>query len=160
MANLPREDPRPGRVPHRPVELAPNASAQITSFATANGIIRSMAYTGACWDNVMAESFFATLKTEFYHRRVWPIRKRAKLEVGAWIEDRPVEMAKLVRSRQSRQPIHPASTPSTIRFRAFIPGIAASTSDHFADARISRHVSIQRGPTTKQLLSERARFVF
>ena len=47
-----------------------------------------MAYTGACWDNAMAESFFATLKTDFYHRRVWPIRKQAKLEVGAWIEDR------------------------------------------------------------------------
>ena len=36
----------------------------------------------------MAESFFATLKTEFYHRRVWPTKARAKLEVGAWIEDR------------------------------------------------------------------------
>ena len=36
----------------------------------------------------MAESFFATLKTEFYYRRVWPTRKRAKIEVGAWIEDR------------------------------------------------------------------------
>ena len=129
VTNLPRGDLRPGRVPHRPVELALYASAQITSFATANGIIRSMAYTGACWDNVMAESFFTTLKTEFYHRRVWPIRKRAKL----------------VRSRQSRRPSYPAPT--------------ASTSDHFADARISRHVSIQRGPTTKQLLSERARFV-
>ena len=118
VANLPREDPRPGRVPHRPVELALYASAQITSFATANGIIRSMANTGACS----------------------AIRKRAKLE------DRPVEMAKLVRSRQSRRPSYPAPT--------------ASTSDHFADARISRHVSIQRGPTMKQLLSERARFVF
>ena len=32
----------------------------------------------------MAESFFATLKTEFYHRRVWPTKVRAKLEVGAW----------------------------------------------------------------------------
>ena len=145
VANLPRGDLRPGRVPHRPVELALYASAQITSFATANGIIRSVGYTGACWDNAMAESFFATLRTEFYHRRVWPIRKRAKLEVGAWIEDRPVEMAKLVRSRQSRPPSYPAST--------------ASTSDHFAGTRISRHVSIQRGPTTKQLLSERARFV-
>jgi len=36
----------------------------------------------------MAESFFATLKTEFYYRRVWPTRARAKIEVGAWIEDR------------------------------------------------------------------------
>jgi len=47
-----------------------------------------MGYTGVCWDNAMAESFFATLKTEFYYRRVWPTRKRARLEVGAWIEDR------------------------------------------------------------------------
>jgi transposase InsO family protein len=36
----------------------------------------------------MAESFFATLKTEFYYRRVWPTQTRAKIEVGAWIEDR------------------------------------------------------------------------
>ena len=36
----------------------------------------------------MAESFFATLKTEFYYRRVWPTKNRAKVEVGAWIEDR------------------------------------------------------------------------
>jgi putative transposase len=36
----------------------------------------------------MAESFFATLKTEFYYRRVWPTRARAAREVGAWIDDR------------------------------------------------------------------------
>jgi putative transposase len=64
------------------------ASTQITEFAAANGITRSMGKTGVCWDNAMAESFFATLKTEFYYRRVWPTKTRAKLAVGAWIEDR------------------------------------------------------------------------
>ena len=64
------------------------ASAQITKFARDNGITRSMGLTGICWDNAMAESFFATLKTEFYSRRVWPTKARAKLDVGAWIEDR------------------------------------------------------------------------
>ena len=64
------------------------ASAQITVFAAANGLTRSMGLTGICWDNAMAESFFATLKTEFYYRRVWPAKKRARVEVGAWIEDR------------------------------------------------------------------------
>jgi putative transposase len=64
------------------------ASAQITAFAAANGITRSMGRTGVCWDNAMAESFFATLKTEFYYLRDWPTQSRARLEVGAWIEDR------------------------------------------------------------------------
>lgn len=36
----------------------------------------------------MAESFFATLKTEFYYRRVWTTQAGAKVAVGAWIEDR------------------------------------------------------------------------
>ena len=59
----------------------------MTKFATENGITRSMGLTGI-WDNAMAESFFATLKTEFYYRRVWATKVRAKTEVGAWIEDR------------------------------------------------------------------------
>ena len=47
-----------------------------------------MGYTGICWDNAMAESFFATLKTEFYYRRIWPTRAGAQQAVGAWIEER------------------------------------------------------------------------
>jgi putative transposase len=64
------------------------ASEQITTFAAENGITRSMGYTGICWDNAMAESFFATLKTEFYYRRIWPTRAGASRAVGAWIEER------------------------------------------------------------------------
>jgi putative transposase len=48
------------------------ASAPITEFAAENGITRSMGFTGICWDNAMAESFFATWKTEFYYRRAGP----------------------------------------------------------------------------------------
>ncbi len=36
----------------------------------------------------MAEPFFATLKPEFYHRRVWPTYAGAKLAVGTRIGDR------------------------------------------------------------------------
>jgi transposase InsO family protein len=64
------------------------ASDQIATFCARHELTRSMGYTGVCWDNAMAESFFATLKTEFYYRRVWPTKKRAGLEVGNWIEDR------------------------------------------------------------------------
>src|SRR4029077_8541892 len=64
------------------------ASDQITQVAAQNGITRSMGRTGVCWDNAMAESFFATLKTELYSRPVWPTKAAASPAVGAWIEDR------------------------------------------------------------------------
>jgi putative transposase len=35
------------------------------------GITVSMSRTGNCWDNAVAESFFATLKNELIHRRSW-----------------------------------------------------------------------------------------
>jgi putative transposase len=35
------------------------------------GVTVSMSRTGNCWDNAVAESFFATLKTELVHRRRW-----------------------------------------------------------------------------------------
>jgi putative transposase len=79
---------RPAKVVFHADRGTQYASAQIAAFAARNGITRSMGNTGICWDNAMAESFFATLKTEFYYRRVWPTRARAKTEVGAWIEDR------------------------------------------------------------------------
>ena len=35
----------------------------------------------------LAESFFPTLKTEYYYRRVWPTWAQAVQGVAAWIED-------------------------------------------------------------------------
>lgn len=37
-------------------------------------------------DNAMAESFWSTLKTEFYDRRRWATRAEAKQAVAWWIE--------------------------------------------------------------------------
>jgi putative transposase len=78
----------PGQVVFHTDRGTQYASEQLTVFAARNGITRSMGRTGVCWDNAMAESFFATLKTEFYYRRVWPTKAGAKLEVATWIEDR------------------------------------------------------------------------
>ncbi|WP_370292456.1 IS3 family transposase, partial [Cryobacterium sp. TMT2-10] len=36
----------------------------------------------------MAESIFATLKAEFYYRRIWPTRARAIRGAADWIEGR------------------------------------------------------------------------
>src|SRR5258705_6336122 len=38
------------------------------------GVTVSMSRKGNCWDNAVAESFFATLKKELVHRRSWPTR--------------------------------------------------------------------------------------
>ena len=39
-----------------------------------------------CWDNAAAESFWATLKVEFYDRYLWSTKAAARLAVGDWIE--------------------------------------------------------------------------
>ena len=44
----------------------------------ARGIVCSMSRVGDCWDNAVAESFFATLKTELIHRRPWPTKARGQ----------------------------------------------------------------------------------
>ncbi|AHH98784.1 transposase InsO family protein [Kutzneria viridogrisea] len=39
-----------------------------------------------CWDNAAAESFFASLKNEMYHREQFPTRARARFAVAEYIE--------------------------------------------------------------------------
>jgi putative transposase len=41
-----------------------------------------------CWDNACAESFWSTLKTEYYDRHQWATKAEARHGVGRWIEDR------------------------------------------------------------------------
>ncbi len=41
---------------------------------------------GDCYDNAVAESFFATLKKELVHRRSWPTRRELTGEVFDYIE--------------------------------------------------------------------------
>ena len=63
-------------------------SAQIAEAAAELGILQSVGRTGVCWDNAAAESFWSTLKTEFYDRHHWATKAAANQAVGAWIEDR------------------------------------------------------------------------
>lgn len=70
----------------RPVESAQYTSAQLARFARKHDLRRSVGRTGVCWDNAAAESFWATLKVEFYDRYLWPTKAAAKLAVGDWIE--------------------------------------------------------------------------
>jgi transposase InsO family protein len=50
------------------------------------GLRHSLGRTGVCWDNALAESFFATLKNERVHHMVYPTRKKAKQDIARYIE--------------------------------------------------------------------------
>ena len=50
------------------------------------GLRHSVGRTGQCWDNALAESFFASLKNERVHRMVYSTQKKAKADIAKWIE--------------------------------------------------------------------------
>jgi putative transposase len=50
------------------------------------GITVSMSRRGNCWDNAVAESFFATLKTELVYRRPWGSRIELRAALFEYIE--------------------------------------------------------------------------
>ena len=45
-----------------------------------------MGRTGICYDNALAESFFAALKNERVHRTAYPTREHARRDVTRYIE--------------------------------------------------------------------------
>jgi len=49
---------------------------------------RSMGRTGICYDNAMAESFFAALKNELCNRTAYPTRAAAMRDIARFIETR------------------------------------------------------------------------
>ena len=51
----------------------------------ARGIRCSMSRVGDCWDNAVAESFFATLKKDLLHRRPWPTKREAREAIHDYI---------------------------------------------------------------------------
>ncbi len=65
--------------------------AQYTSkgyaaLASANGVILSVSRKGECWDNAVAESFFATIKRELINDRAWPTRAGLHRAIFGYIE--------------------------------------------------------------------------
>lgn len=51
-----------------------------------HGITCSMSRKGDCWDNAVAESFFATLKKELVHSSDWNTREDARADLFEYIE--------------------------------------------------------------------------
>ncbi len=50
------------------------------------GGVASMSRAGDCYDNAMAESFFATLKLELLDAQRWPTRRAAQQAIFEWLE--------------------------------------------------------------------------
>ena len=61
-------------------------SAAFRELLAGNGVVQSLSRPRQCWDNAVAESFFATLKTELVYRHAWPTRAAARLAVFEFIE--------------------------------------------------------------------------
>ena len=62
------------------------ASADYRRALRVHGIVCSMSRRGNCWDNAVAESFFATVKVELAHEAAWATRGHARGEVFEYIE--------------------------------------------------------------------------
>jgi len=80
-----RRRPAPGLI-HHSDQGSQYVSLAFGQAARDAGIARSMGSKGDCFDNAVAESFFATLKKELVHRRSWPTRRELTSEVFEYIE--------------------------------------------------------------------------
>ena len=77
--------PQPGLIYHS------DQGSQFVSLAFGQqarkaGIAQSMGSRGDCYDNAVAESFFATLKKELIYRRAWPTKAELRTEIFDYIE--------------------------------------------------------------------------
>jgi transposase InsO family protein len=61
-------------------------SGQYARLAHDNGVRLSVGRKGQCWDNAVAESFFATIKTELLDRQPWPTKAMAHKAIFEYVE--------------------------------------------------------------------------
>jgi len=82
---LARRRPPPGLL-HHSDRGSQYASGDYQEVLERHGIICSMSRRGDCWDNAVAESFFATLKVELVHDVTWVTREAARAELFDYLE--------------------------------------------------------------------------
>ena len=70
----------------RPLELKPYASEDYRQALAERGMIASMSRKGDCWDNAVAESFFATLRVELVDDERYVTPSAAEVSIGDYIE--------------------------------------------------------------------------
>ena len=77
--------PLPGWI-HHSDRGSQYASADYRALLAAHGGIASMSRKGNCWDNAVAESFFATLELELIVKSDWATRDAARRAIFDYIE--------------------------------------------------------------------------
>ena len=77
--------PREGLIFHSDRE-SQYASDEFRKLLSGMACRQSMSGSGSCYDNAVAESFFATLKTELMKGVVFEDRKQARLAIFDYIE--------------------------------------------------------------------------
>ena len=78
-------NPGPGLV-HHSDRGSPYASGDYRRALERRGIVASMSRKGDCWDNAVAESFFATIKAELIEHTVYATRDAAIASIADYIE--------------------------------------------------------------------------
>ena len=84
MALAQRRPPR-GLI-HHSDRGSPYASGDYQELLAQHGLRGSMSRRGDCWDNAVAESFFATLKIELVYQVQWPTRAAARTAIFEYLE--------------------------------------------------------------------------
>jgi putative transposase len=82
---LARRRPRPGLL-HHSDRGSQYARGDYQRMLAQHEIICSMSRRGDCWDNAVAESFFATLKVELVHDTAWATRAAARTDLFDYLE--------------------------------------------------------------------------
>jgi transposase InsO family protein len=77
-------DPAPGVIFHSD-RGCQYTSAGFAGLADDHQVVLSLGRTGQCWDNALAESFFASLKGELIDLLAWPTRATARRAIVEYI---------------------------------------------------------------------------
>ncbi len=76
----------PGLI-HHTDRGSPYASDDYRRELATNGMLASMSRKGDCWDNAVAESFFATARVDVIDHAWYPTRASAEFSIGEYIEN-------------------------------------------------------------------------
>jgi len=66
---------------------SPYASADYRAQLAQYGMTQSMSRAGDCWDNAVAESFFATLRAELVDHETFKTAQAAEKAIGHYIDN-------------------------------------------------------------------------